>query len=398
MSCTVNNIGSQGDRIAALQIKMREKGFDAALIMNPRDVYYYAGTAQPGNLLIPAGGEPVLFARRALEWILEETHVQRVLEAVGFKTIAEVVKELNIGGVLGVTEDAIPASLYNKIREAFPDFVLKNISPLVLEQRMIKDSDELQAVRDAASLFAVLHRVVMCNLCPGIKEIDLSAMILGELRKNELEGFARNRRWDASLHPEGLVASGENTWKISGHAMTVTGVGLSKSLPWGASTRVIENGDLVVVDSGINRHGYHADCSRTYVVGKATKKQRDVFAAVLEIQEQVVRSIHPGMIAGEIYRIAENAACQTGYRKYFQGYGKMQGRYIGHGVGLEVDEPPTIEPDSEIIIMPGMVLAIEPKIIIPDWGAVNLEDTLIVNESGCEIITPVGRELFEVCS
>lgn len=386
-------------RITDLQNMMRRDGFAAAIFMHPRDVFYYAGTGQPGNLIIPASGEPLLLVRRAFEWAKEDAAVRQIIRGKGLSEVRESLNRLGLltaGEAIGISLDLLPATLYRKFQEVFPECIFRNISPLVLEQRMIKDTGEIKAIGNAAALYSKAHEVILSCLRPGITELELAARVSAALRQGEHEGIVRFRRWDASLNPDGIICAGDNTWRISGHAMTVTGKGLSAAFPWGASRTTIQSGDLVVADLGLNFHGYHADVARTYVVGKADAKQKHIFKVVREIQDNVLKVLRPGVTGQELYRAAQTTALLAGVQEYFQGYGDMQGDYVGHGVGLEIDEPPTLDSKSRITVRQDMTLALEPKVIIPGWGAIDLEDTVHVTETGHEIMCPVPRELFEV--
>lgn len=387
------------DRIRILQKKMIARAIDLAIIMQPRDLYYYAGTAQPCNLLIPAVGEPLLFVRRAWDFVLKETRLphSQLVESARSSEIAAVVEAYGIAcAKIGLTEDAIPASIYKKMIDSFPNSEVVNISPLVLEQRMVKEHQELEWISEAADLFRHAHNAILKFLRPGVTEIQLSARVLESVREAGGESIIRNRRWDASLPPEGLVVSTTNMWRISGHAMTITGVGLSNALPWGASHTEVVAGDLVVVDMGINLNGYQADIARTYVVGSASSLQLEVFNQVLAIQQVVLDKIKPGVKGKELYLTAEAEAKRLGQFQYFQGYGKMKGHYIGHGIGLELDEPPTLDDKCNVTLVEGMALAIEPKLIIPQFGGIVIEDDVLVTPTGYRLITPVERCLFEV--
>lgn len=386
-------------RLVDLQNAMQRLGIDLAVVMQPRDVYYYTGTAQPCNLVVPSTGMPVLFVRRAMEFVRAESFLpsEQILSGAGIGDIREFISKLDFPvRTVGLTLDAVPAAIYLKLQQCAEDALVVNLSPIILEQRLCKDEGELEAIRRAAGLFADVHETMMNHLRPGISEIELSAQVLASVRRHEGESIIRNRRWDCSLPPDGLVVSSPNMWRISGHAMTVTGVGLSPALAWGASQSVIKRGDLVMVDIGLNLYGYHADIARTYVVGRADSEQKEVFQQVKEIQDAVISKIKPGVLVNELFESALAKAEELKVAHYFQGYGTMQGSYVGHGLGLELDEPPTIAPGSEMELRAGMVLAIEPKLIIPQWGAIDLEDDVIVTENGCELISPVPRELFEV--
>lgn len=384
-------------RVDRLKGLMEEKGFDVALLMHPRDVYYYAGTAQPCNLLVTLKEEPVLFVRRAWEFVKGETTLEDLRSGPGLGDINKYLSSLGLEkGVLGLEEDLLPARLYKRIGGYFSGFKSENIVPLVMEQRLVKDEEEIGLVRQAACLFQHVHDVVMNNLRPGITEVELAGLVWARIRQEGHEGFVAHRRWDGFLPGDGIVSSGENLWKISGYAMTVTGTGKSKAVPWGASDRVIQGGDLVLLDIGTNYRGYHGDVARTYVVGKADSRQKEVFGVLHNIMEEILNSIRGGVKIKDVYLKARKMAEEEGYGDYFQGYGAQQGEYIGHGLGLEVDEPPVITPYEEQEFREGMTLAVEPKFIIPQWGAVDLEETLCVRKDGCQVFSPVRRKLYEV--
>lgn len=386
-------------RIQELQKLMHGSDLDVIIVMNPRDVYYYAGTAQPANLIVPKYGDPFLQVRRAWDFVVEETILPKsqLIKGSRVEQIEAIVKQFSFPvKTIGVTIDAIPAILFVKIQNVFVNCSIKDASPLILQQRSIKEEKELEQLRISAGLYEYVHDTVVRFLKPGITELELAAKILEAVRRNGGDSIIRHRRWDGSLPPDGLVVSTKNSWQISGHALTITGKGLSPSLPWGASNTVIEEGDLVVVDIGLSYHGYHSDVARTYVVGKADFRQKEIFDYVLLLQDTAIASIKSGVKAEEVYQKAYRKATELKVEQYFQGYNEVQGNYIGHGIGLEIDEPPTLQLGNQTILKPNMVFAIEPKLIIPKWGAIDLEDDVLVRDDDCEIISTVPRELFEI--
>jgi len=368
-------------------------------MMHPRDVFYYAGTGQPCNLVVPAGGEPILLARRALEWVKADSSLTNVSKGGGIKDIRAALQSAGVlkpRVKLGLSLDIVPTLLCRKLEQNLPECIIDDVSPLILEQRLCKDEAEIASIRSAAGLFQRAHEVMLRELRPGITELELASQVYAALRRGEHEGLLRFRRWDATLHPDGMIVSGKNTWHISGHAMTVTGIGLSPSLPWGSSTKPVEFGDTVVMDVGINYHGYHADIARTYIMGKATSEQKGVFDVIKEVYTAVFAQVKPGVTGLALFKTAWEIVASHGLEDYFQGYGEMKGNYVGHGIGLEMDEPPVLDANCATKLSKNMVIAIEPKVIIPGWGAIDLEDTAVVTEYGCDILRSVPCELFEV--
>jgi len=384
-------------RIQKLQEMMRADNISAAIIIQPRDLYYYTGTSQPCNLVVPHTGDPVLFVRRAEDFVRTETWIEDVQTGGSPKQLLKSLHEMGISsGVLGIEGDIVVANLYLKLRDAFSDYSLKDISPLVLTQRMIKEPGEIELVKGASHRFDLAHETILRTLRPGMSEVELGGRLAEVLFAHETEQVLFIRRWDDWLQPAGTIVSGENLYQISGHAMTVTGVGLSPAMPWGPSSRRFKKGDLVVVDNPLNYRGYHSDNTRTYVVGKASNRQKEVYGAVRELQDYALAQIRPGIWIDEVYRLVIRKVTELGYEEYFQGYGKQRGQYLGHGVGLELDELPVLSGRTHLKFEKNMVLAVECKFIIPDFGAVFLEDTVVIEEKGCQILSSSERDLFEV--
>lgn len=391
-------------RIAAVRELLREAGVDAALLLHPPDIFYFTGTKQPANLLIPTQPDhaPTLFVRRARDFV--EADIGEVgfppewlADGQSFREVAARLRELGLaGGVLGTAEDKLPTTIYRSLLRALPGWESRDISDLLLGQRMVKDADEIALMRQACRLFAAAHEAILTTARPGVTEIDVSLAIFSAMRQAGHEEFIPMRRWNALLPPTGAFVSGENLWRISGHAFTVTGVGISPAVPMGPSRRRLARGDLLVVDIPTQYRGYHGDTARTYVVGAPSPAQQRLFAACMEVYRTTTAALRPGRTAEELFATARAAAGATPYADYFMGYGRQQGAYIGHATGIEQDEPPVLAPRVTTVLRPGMTLAIEPKFIIPDFGAVDIEDTWLITEQGAEPLYAQPNELFVV--
>ncbi len=379
-------------RIATLQGLLREAGVDAALLLNPPDVFYFTGSKQPANLLVPAdaGREPTLFVRRARDFVEEDSRAVGfpagwIADGGSFREVAARLGALGLtGGVLGTAEDKLPMALGRSLARALPGWELRDIAALILGQRMVKDAGEIAAMRRACALFTAGHEAILATARPGVSELEVALAAYRALRLAGHEEFIPMRRWDATLPAGGTLASGENLWRISGHAYTVTGVGISAALRMGPSRRRLEAGDLLVFDLPSQWAGYHGDTARTYVVGEPSAEQQRAFAACLDVYRATTAALRPGVAAEGIFATARAAAAEMPYAPYFMGYGNKQGAYVGHATGIEQDEPPILSPGVTTALRPGMTLAIEPKFIIPGFGAVNVEDTWLVTDAGGE--------------
>jgi Xaa-Pro aminopeptidase len=156
-----------------------------------------------------------------------------------------------------------------------------------------------------------------------------------------------------------------------------------------ASSKRIEKGDLVTLDMGAVYDGYTADMTRTVVVGKANKRQKEVYNIVLKAQKEAISRVKPQIKACDLDKVARESIKKAGYEKYF-------GHGLGHGIGLLIHDNPTINPRSQQVLEPGMVITIEPGIYIPNWGGVRIEDDVLITKGGCEVLTTSKKNLIEL--
>ena len=385
-------------RLEQLQANLRDKGWQAALVMQPRDLYYYAGTAQPANLWVPDEGDPVLFTSRVHKLAQEATWIGRTVSAGGFGEMSRALADLELslppGAVLGIEQDVLPYRLVESLKKNLEGVKLENLSPIVLKQRLVKDDEELARIRKAVELWGKGHEAIMETLAVGVAEYEVAATMEYAARRGGGDGMVWPRRWDSYLPAGGIVASGPNAWVVSGEAMTVTGVGLSQALPWGPSSRRLEAGDLVVVDFSLSYHGYHCDMTRTYCVGAPNQEQMNLWERLLELHLQVVDRVRPGVTGEELYFAAEGLAEDMELIDNFMGVGSERGSYIGHSIGLELDEWPVLGAGYHEPLPAGAVITIEPKFMVPGQGAVMVEDDIVVTPSGHEVFGSLERELF----
>ncbi len=386
------------ERIKELQDRMADGGIDAAVILYSRDLLYYAGTVQPCVLLVTPK-DFHLFVRRGYDFVINETWLDRDrlsnesrLEAVSGK----LKKWKVIKGSVGLELDAISAETYLRWRELLPNFDIVNVSSLILEQRKRKEPGEISVIHEACGVIDAGHKRALEVLKEGMTELELSAAVEDAHRRAGHEGLTFIRRPDFSIG-RGPVGSGANLYKVSGLVYSLTGTGLSPSVPVGASLGRIKKGEPVVVDIPVLYHGYHADQSRTYVIGKANPEIRSLFYSLRDICDYVISHLAGGMKCSEIYRLARQRAQELGVADYFQGLGNgKSSNFVAHGIGLEINEPPIVNEGNHSTIHAGYVLALDVHMMHPGSGVVKLEDTVLITEHGAEVLNISPRELFEV--
>jgi Xaa-Pro dipeptidase len=263
----------------------------------------------------------------------------------------------------------------------------------VLEQRMVKSPEEIQWLREAARISGRLFEELRTLLRPDVSEIELYGHLALRQRLLGADGLSSKHGFNDRTLEHGWLVSGPNTSQVSGYWLTMTGLGPSPARPYGPTQRRIRAGDLVCYDVGTSVNGYHSDHARTFVVGRASDEQRRVWDALRAVQETAIAAAVPGRTAAEVYDAAARAATRHGIAEHFMTRAVLDFPYVGHGVGVEIDEPPLLSPRTSTVLRPGMVLAVEPKVIVPAWGGLTIEDTVLVTDGAPEVLTTASTDL-----
>ena len=221
-------------------------------------------------------------------------------------------------------------------------------------------------------------------------ELELSAHLEFYFRTQELGG--NTSRQIGVDFGYGIASSGLNSLTSSRFDGICSGLGLNPAFPFGGNRSAIQKGDPVVLDYGVTYFGYHIDQTRMFSYGKPHPKALDAYQAMVEIEEAVIAGMKPGKPWKACYEEALELAKKLGYEENFMGTGLDQVRFVGHGVGLELDEPPYIAAKMDSLLETGMTIAIEPKVALPGIGVVGIEDTVLMTETGTEMMTKAERE------
>ncbi|MFH1951711.1 MAG: Xaa-Pro peptidase family protein [Pseudomonadota bacterium] len=385
------------NRITSLQERIRAEGLCAALLFYSRDVYYYTGTAQPSYLVV-FPEEYFLYVRSGLDFALHEVFIEKD-RMKGERRLEKVFKEISSrlqGNKIGIELDVLPALQFLEFKKIFSGFDFVDVSSLVLEQRKRKDGFEIEKIKQACRAVDEGHKAVLSNLKEGVTELELAAAIENAHRLAGHEGIFFIRQPDFFMS-RGPISSGPNLLRPSGVVYTITGVGLSAAVPAGPSKRQIVMGDPVVVDIPALVNGYHADQTRTYVLGKAPEKIRAAYESLKEISDFLIKTIRPKMKCSEIYQMALKKSEELRVSDIFLNFGNgNKSRIIGHGVGLELNEPPILSSYDHSEVSEGYVIALDMHMLSEGVGVVKLEDMILIKRDRNEILTRTPRRLFEV--
>jgi Xaa-Pro aminopeptidase len=227
--------------------------------------------------------------------------------------------------------------------------------------RSCKDGDELQRLSDVAALSSAALMAIRPLLRPGVKEVEVALELEMEMRRRGADG----RAFDF------IVASGERG-----------------SMPHGIATeKTLQAGELVTIDFGAIKDGYHSDETVTIAVGNPGERQQAIHEVVRTAHDMAIAAVRPGVACRELDAVAREYIRECGYGDYF-------GHGVGHGVGLDIHEKPVLSPRGDTVVVEGMVFTIEPGIYIPGFGGVRIEDTVAVTADGCRVLTAAPKDLF----
>lgn len=355
--------GIYGKRLEKLRSLLEDQGLEALLVARPENARYISGFTGEALLLVTRG-EAYLFSDGRYE-------EQAKLEApdwrfVRFKrSFTEVFNEVSRGlGLreLGFEKDFLTYQQWEQLKGCFPG-ILRPVAGLIERLRLVKDDYEVALIREAGMITAGAFRYVLGQMHEGQEEQEIAGI---------MELFMR-RQGAGPPAFETIVASGERG-----------------ALPHGAASgKRLGRGELVTLDLGARFQGYAADLTRTVCMRAVSTRQREVYEIVREAQARALGAVRAGVTAAEVDATARRFLEEAGYGQYFT-------HSLGHGVGLAIHEDPRLAPGQDLVLKPGMVVTVEPGVYISGWGGVRIEDTVLVKQNGCEILTPVTKDLIVI--
>jgi Xaa-Pro dipeptidase len=378
-------------RINRLICSLEKDGVDLALIVQNADRFYYSGTLQDGMLLVSRDG-PVLFVRRTLARARAESPLPEVVGYRSVREIAEYVKDNGIPfSVVGLELDVLPASLYQAIESLFPKSRIFDISPAIRMMRAIKSHWELANIREAGRRLDRVFGIVRDHVRPGMTEYELYMLFSAHLLEEGSCPLVRARRIGMEVLPC-YVLSGSNAAKHSLlDSPSSGGDGVTVAYPAGAGTGRITKGEPILIDAAFFWEGYYVDCTRVFAAGDLDRKFRKAHLVSRRCHKQFCKAVRDGKQVSEIYREIREIADREGLGGVF-----MDGvNFIGHGVGLELDELPVIFEGYRGAVEDGMVIALEPKFVF-DSGTVGYESTYAVRDGVCESMDSFDTEIQTV--
>ncbi len=372
-------------RIDNLKSYLRKNNIDAALILQHIDLFYFAGTIQKANLYVPAEGDPLLMVHKSTS-APGRIGIEQILHLNSPKQIPEILKSKGYPPPrsLGLELDVLPTNMYFNYQGLFQDAEIVDLSQPIRLIRAVKSSYEINIMRRAAELSDQVARHVPNILQEGMSELELAGKVEAEARRLGHQGVVRMRLWGSEMF-YGHLMSGATGAVPSYLASPTGGVGASPAMAQGPSFKAIQRHEPVLVDYVFAYNGYLSDHTRIFSLGSLPQELVDAHAAMLEVQKMVKKIATPEIPSGAIYEQALSKATELGYADHFMGVaGRERIRFVGHGIGLEVDEYPFLAAGQDLPLQEGMTIALEPKVIFPGQGVVGIENTHVVTQNGLE--------------
>jgi Xaa-Pro aminopeptidase len=377
MSVPANEIAR---RLTAFRAALVEASIDAALIVEATDLIYLTGVMADAHLLVPANDDPILLVRRSLERVQAESPLEDVRPFRSFKELPPLIAELGAKRV-GLELDVLPAGQYLRYRDLLPDVDLVDVSMALAGVRAVKSTWELamisKAAEQVAAAFAAAPAMVAEQSTDRAIQIELEHLMRqaghqGPLRFRGLNG---QMFYGAVLAgPDGAVAPWADT--------PLGGPGPSAAVGKGPGGWEIRDGDSVTVDLVGGWEGYLADATRTFFRGTPNPQLAEALAECESILAALEELMRPGVTAEDLYLRGLELATEAGFGDHWMGHGPGRVRFVGHGVGLEINERPFLAQGFSAPLEFGNVIAVEPKLVFPGVGAVGVENTYVVDRDG----------------
>lgn len=385
-------------RCAKLQELLQKNNIEAAVLVQNSDLFYFAGSIQKGLLYLPAEGTPLYlvikdFGRARMESALE--HV------IGISSVRSLMEHLDRYGLprparVGMELDVLPVVQYQRYHKILstPDIV--DISLLVREVRAVKSDYEIAIMQDSAVIAEKTYEYAKSVIEVGKTDLELAAELECFARKEGHQGIVRFRGFNSEYY-FGHIFSGADGAVPASLDAPLGGLGLTPAVGQGASYKPIAAGEPIIIDYIIAFDGYLVDQTRTLSIGPIDDKLTQAYADMVRIQDKLYEIAAPGVSWGKIYRQCTELAHDLGYKDSFMGSAGAQVSFIGHGIGVEVDEYPLIASGfDEQVLVENMTFAFEPKAVFPGIGAVGIENTWCVTGDGLKRLTFANENLVEL--
>lgn len=370
---------------------MAQQGIDAALIACNVNLLYTYGQIVSGYLYLPLHSPALLFVKRPNnligEYVFPIRKPEQMVDLLKENGLPMPAKLMLEGGELAYAD-------YIRLAAIFPEAEVVNGTSIIREARSIKTPMEIELFRRSGIMHAKAYSKIPEVYRPGMTDCELSIEVERLMRRQGCLGIFRVFGQSMEIFM-GSVLAGDNAAAPSPYDFALGGEGMDPSLPGGMNGTSLQEGYSVMVDIAGNFYGYMCDMSRVFYIGKLSDEAYAAHQVCLEVQEKIASVARPGVVCEDLYNIAVDVVAKAGFADKFMGV-SQQARFVGHGIGLEINEAPVLAPRMKQELEPGMVFALEPKIVLPGTGPLGIENSWVVTENGIEKLTVCNEEIIKL--
>lgn len=378
-------------RIDRLHKAMAGAGIDGLLVADNADIFYLTGRVYAGFAYIPAVMAPLWFVRRPVELEGDGVVYIRKPEDMASHIVAA---GLAMPRRLGLELDILSFNQAERLRSVFPGAECVDTTPMMRAMRAVKTDFEVEQMRLSGLKHEQVYRKIPKLYRVGMTDVELQVEIERISRLEGCLGVFRISGQSMEIYM-GNVLAGRNADVPAPYDFAMGGRGLDPSIPGGAAGEEINEHNAVMVDLNGNFTGYMTDMTRVFAVGSLPQEAVDAHQCSIDICRAFEREARPGVEARTLYEMCADMARERGLERYFMGHRQHAG-FVGHGVGIEVNEWPVIAPRSRQILERNNTIALEPKFVIPEVGAVGIENTYVIEDTGARSLTNAPEEIVQL--
>ncbi len=384
-------------RIRRFQAELAAIGLEGAFILQNADIFYFTGTIQSSVLFIPSKRDPILMVQKNLQRVRQESSLNEIVPIKNRNQISQLLSDFKFERLsrAGLEMDVLPANLYLWFQKTISHCRWVDVSDSIRKLRMIKSAYEIKQIKKATAILQIGFDEIKRIIHPGMTELEIDGYLAMIARREGHMGMMRMRGWNQEM-TYAHVLSGDSGSVVSFLKSPHGGNGNTPAMAQGAGFRRIKKNEPIGIDFGVAVNGYIGDMFRTYVIGALPDPLKKAYGCAQEILALLSEIAKPGISCAQLYEAALERATKEGLREFFMGHGEGQVKFIGHGIGLEIDDYPIISPHFNGVLEKGMVLALEPKFVFPKKGVVGLEDDYLVTSNGTKRLAQTDQNLIRI--
>ncbi|NLC70427.1 MAG: aminopeptidase P family protein [Desulfuromonadaceae bacterium] len=385
-------------RIDRFQALLKDHELDGAFILQNADLFYFSGTIQQGVLYLPADGEPLYMVRKEFSRAKVESGLKNIVAIRGFRDLRQCLADFGhpLPEKAGMELDVVPVALYQRLCANFPKCRMTDVTPLIREVRAIKSEFEIAAMRVAAAMVDKIFLQAREVIRSGKTDMEVVAELEFTARRLGHQGITRMRSFNSEIFM-GQFMSGADAGVPSSADTPLGGPGLNPYVGRGSGWKKIAPGEPILFDFTGTAEGYLSDMTRIFCIGGLDDDLLRAYDDMVAVQQLMKQTARPGCKWGEVYEVCCELARRQGHGEHFMGAPGAQVSFIGHGIGLEIDEYPFIAKGfMDYELRKNMTFAFEPKVVFPGRGALGIENSFCVTEDGVEALTFSDEQLVVI--